>query len=282
LIDNDFEPALIKRLKKEISMPAFKSVHSYQHFALKVVHSYRYIHDKEVGEFLETLLETSIGREKIVSKGAFLWRAQVGHGWEPLYQDKVHIGDIPSSFHPKRMKPPQNRGREGRANPKGIPYLYCANRKETALSEMRPWIGALISLWQFEIQQEVTIIDFSTKERYRPVYELALKKLGPQERNKAVWIEIDKAFSEPVIQNDEVANYVPTQIIAEFYKNRGFDGIAYRSAFGGGYNIMLFDLKSAEPVRGSLYEVNDITFNFQQISNPRVVKRNPSKIKSTG
>jgi hypothetical protein len=196
----------------------------------------------------------------------------------------VRIDDnyIPSSFPPERMKPFQNRGLEGRANPKGISYLYCSNRKETALSEMRPWIGALISLWQFKIQRELTIIDFSTKERHRPLYELAIKEPGPQKRNKAVWIDIDRAFSRPVTPTDEVADYIPTQIIAEFYKKQNLDGIAYRSAFGGGYNIMLFDLKSAEPESGSLYEVNDITFNFQRVSNHRFVKRNPSKIKSTG
>lgn len=262
-------------------MAAFKSIHSYRDFARKVVHSYRYIRDNEVDEFLSTLLKTSTGREETVSKGAVLWRAQVGHGWEPLYQEEEHIGDIPGPFPPERMKPLQNRAREGRTNPKGIPYLYCSNRKETALSEVRPWIGSSISLGAFEIQRELTIINFSTEERHRPLYEPALKEPGPQERNKAVWIDIDRAFAEPVTPNDEVAHYVPTQIIAEFYKKRGLDGIAYRSAFGGGHNIMLFDLKSAELVSCSLYEVNDITFDFLQVSNPyRVVKRNPSKIKT--
>jgi DNA-binding phage protein len=253
--------------KVEISMIVFKSIHNYRDFARKVVHSYRYIRDNEVNEFLTTLLKTSVGRKETVSKGAVLWRAQVGHGWEPLYQEEEHIGDIPGPFPPERMKPLQNRAREGRANPKGISYLYCSNREDTALSEVRPWIGSLISLGAFEIQRELTIINFSTVERHRPLYELAHKEPGPQERNKAVWIDIDRAFSEPVTPNDKVADYVPTQIIAEFCKKQGLDGIAYRSAFGGGHNIMLFDVKSAELIRRSLYEVNIITFDFQQASN---------------
>lgn len=214
--------ACVKTMRK--LMVAFKSIHSYRDFDRKVVHSYRYMRDNEVDEFLSTLLKTSVGREETVSKGAILWRAQIGHGWEPMYQEEEHIADIPGPFPPKRMKPLQDRAQEGRANPKGIPYLYCSNREETALSEVRPWIGSLISLGAFEIQRDLTIINFSTEERRRPLYELARKEPGPQERNKAVWIDIDKAFSKPVTPNGEVAHYVPTQIIAEFYKNKVLTG----------------------------------------------------------
>jgi RES domain-containing protein len=42
------------------------------------------------------------------------------------------------------MKPIPKWQGEGRANPRGIPVLYLATHRETALAEVRPWIGAVI------------------------------------------------------------------------------------------------------------------------------------------
>jgi hypothetical protein len=54
----------------------------------------------------------------------------------------------------------------------------------------------------------------------------------PEERDKAIWYAIDQAFRRPVLVfGDELSNYAPTQVIAEFFKKNGFDGIAYQSAF---------------------------------------------------
>ena len=48
------------------------------------------------------------------------------------------------------MKPLGGRATDGRANPRGIPCLYLATTKETAMSEVRPWIGSYVSAGQFE------------------------------------------------------------------------------------------------------------------------------------
>ncbi|MFZ0569740.1 MAG: RES domain-containing protein [Rhodomicrobium sp.] len=45
------------------------------------------------------------------------------------------------------MKPIPNWLSEGRANPRGIPYLYLASTRDTALAEVRPWIGSHITVW---------------------------------------------------------------------------------------------------------------------------------------
>lgn len=255
-------------------MAEFRSVYSYQTFALRVTRSSRYIRDPEIEDFLSVLLFTSAHRKETIPKGKALYRAQIGHDWEPLYQEE-DVGDISAPFSPERMKPLIDRAREGRANPKGIPYLYGANRKDTALAEVRPWIGSLISLGVFEIKKDLTIINTTTENHPLHIY---FEEPEPQEREKVVWEDIDRAFSKPVSPNDEVADYVPTQIIAELFKYNGLEGIVYTSALGTGSNIVLFDLDSANLVSCSLYEVKDIEFNFKQASNTySVVKRKEGK-----
>jgi hypothetical protein len=86
----------------------------------------------------------------------------------------------------------------------------------------------------------------------------------PEDQDWAVWHDIDRAFSEPVSRNDDLASCVPTQIIAELFRAHEFDGIAYRSAFGKGQNIALFDLDAVMLVRRALYKVENIEFKFEE------------------
>lgn len=88
---------------------------------------------------------------------------------------------------------------------------------------------------------------------------------------QSVWADIDRAFSQPVSPSDDTADYVPTQIIADLFKSKGYDGIIYRSAFGGGYNVALFDLEMAELSNCGLYTVKDLKFDFGQAGKPYVV-----------
>jgi len=103
----------------------------------------------------------------VIPAGTVLWRAQLGYESEPLIQDGEYIDALPGPFHQRRMFPLTDRAPEGRANPAGIPYLYLSTLKETALTEVRPWLGSLISLAQLKATRELAIVDCSTDERPR-------------------------------------------------------------------------------------------------------------------
>ncbi len=60
---------------------------------------------------------------------------------------------------PTRMKPIPGQASEGRANPKGIPYLYLATHRDTALAEVRPWIRSLFSVAQFKIVRDLVVVN---------------------------------------------------------------------------------------------------------------------------
>jgi hypothetical protein len=92
-----------------------------------------------------------------------------------------------------------------------------------------------------------------------------------EKRAAAVWHDIDRAFSLPVSRSDDVANYVPTQIIAELFKQNGFDGICYGSSLGPGKNVVLFDLDAVKIQGCCLYRVMGVDVEFEQESNPYVV-----------
>lgn len=136
------------------------------------------------------------------------------------------------------MKPLAGQASEGRANSKGIPCLYLSTLRDTALSEIRPWLGMSISVAQFKAVRELKLVDCISKTR--PELRYLFSEPPPEERDEVMWYRIDSAFSEPINPTDTSADYAPTQIIAEMFKSEGFDGLAYRSAF-----IIPADLGSA-------------------------------------
>lgn len=98
---------------------------------------------------------------------------------------------------------------------------------------------------------------------------------SPAKREASVWSHIARAFREPVLREDNRAGYAPTQIIAEAFRNHGYDGIAYGSTFGEGRaNIVLFDINAAELEACELHEIKKVNLLHEEVENPYFVQRN--------
>lgn len=258
--------------------PIFKSWRDYWNFERSVKEHARFIHDDGTQEFFRTILDTSEERKFRLAKESALWRAQLGHDWQPLNDsDGTYIDDQPCPLLPARMKPIPRKAYEGRANPKGIAYLYLSTDFETAMSEVRPWVGSLISVGHFLIKKDLLLIDCSVSHEKSVIYYL--EEPDPKQRERAVWTHIDQAFSKPVTNNDQVAEYVPTQIIAELFRHEGTDGILYQSSLGKGSNIVLFDLEVAELIDCHLYKADSIFFDFKPVANPYFVVKKTNEQK---
>ncbi|MBL7134409.1 MAG: RES family NAD+ phosphorylase [Phycisphaerae bacterium] len=155
------------------------------------------------------------------------------------------------------MKPKPSCAREGRANPKGIPFLYLATDTDTALAEVRPWVRALVSVAEFRLTHPVKTVN-CTSDGY----------FGAGDDEEGVWAAINEAFAQPVNPSDDVADYVPTQVLAELFKVHGLDGIGYRSSVGKGQNIAIFDPTLAEPVSFMVFEVQSVSLTADKVGYP--------------
>lgn len=250
---------------------SFKSWRSYLTFRNAVDTKHRFILDDESIKFLNSIVDTCGERERTIKMGANVWRAQNGHSWRPYYQtdpdtdEYIHVDDFPCPFHPERMKPLSDSAAEG-ANSKGIPHLYVATDKETAMAEVRPWLGAILTVAYLKITKDLNILDFSV-EHGNSTFDLKYLFEEPtnEEVIKAVWSDIDNAFSKPTKASDLKSEYAPTQIISEFIRSKGYDGIAYKSSLAEGHNICLFDLDSAEVARCLIFEPTRLKFDFKQV-----------------
>lgn len=246
--------------------PTFKSHRDYHHFRREVVKSRRFIRSPETEAFLQAVAATCHARESILNGGARLRRAQVAHGLRPIYQtgddgEDIYIDEIECAANNTRMMPLRDRAGDGRVNPRGIPCLYMATNDATAVSEVRPAIGAYVTVAVLKCLRELKLIDCSVLAEKQFIY---FKEPERAEMEKAVWSDIDRAFSAPADRSDDAAEYVPTQVLAELFRSLGYDGVAYKSAFGeDGFNVAIFNIDDFEVEWCRLFQVKDIAHKIE-------------------
>lgn len=238
----------------EIPM-TFSDADGFAKFAQEIGARSRYVRSNESEQFLEAVAATCRGRARAVDRGTIFWRAQVGHGW----QRDAAAGKKVRGPHPReRMKPLHDRAYEGRVNPKGIPCLYFATSRKVAISEVRPWLGSQVTVARFRTLAAMELVDCTWHDGGAPEGSVP-------DVETSVWAAIDHAFSRPVIETDNKAEYAATQAVAEVFRKEGFDGVIYRSAYSGdGWNVALFDLEAAEVLDQTLFEIHDIKLDFRE------------------
>ena len=249
----------------------FKSHTSYREFSRSVM-EWRYIRSPDDEAFLRHVALTAKKRIEELPASSTLWRAQVG--CEMLDAGFDHI-EVP--FPARLMKPPAHwraigQSSEGRTNPTGIPFLYTATNEHIAISEVKPSPGHFVNSGTGTYEQGSSDCQCDYRWGEDPQHNSPQRTGGP-ERELAVWRDIDRAFSQPVAMSAERADYASTQILAELFRKDGLDGIAYRSAFGTGHNIALFDADAADIVACQLYRVAGTDVKYSASGSARAAKQ---------
>ncbi|WP_179223702.1 RES family NAD+ phosphorylase [Paenibacillus tyrfis] len=125
--------------------------------------------------------------------------------------------------------PPKGKASAGRLNPKGISYLYAAEHESTVVSELRPWIGATITIATCESLRELKVINLVPDESESQMLNSYRRVISAK-------------FSKPVVPSEKELSYLPTQYIAEYFKQQGYDGLRYSSSVHtGGINYAFFN-----------------------------------------
>ena len=248
-------------------MSDFQSEYAYRDFARSVRNQRRWIFEGKAAQFLDSVRKASHSREYLLKAESPLWRCQRGSKFELQTveegEDKHDIEmECPMSL--EQMVPnTQFVKAGGRANPPGFVYLYLANRPETAMVEMRPWVGESLSVTLFKTLKDVRVVLCQAKSE-DPFERINLtgKKLLAEKIDKYVWEDISSAFARPVSRADTERDYAPTQILAEAFKAEGFGGIVYESGLSKGLNVVLFDIQSAKPIKNHLYALKCASHTF--------------------
>ena len=173
-----------------------------------------------------------------------------------------------------RMKPLVAKSRAGRVNSEGIPVLYLASCKKTAISEVRPWAGSLVSVAQFRVLRDLKAINLVQSDDERPRRSLTWTQLlgtetpDPETIVKTMWSDIDDAFAQPVSRSESTTDYIPTQILAELFSEAGYEAVIYRSSLvADTINLAVFDIDAASIINCTAYEVPSVDVEYKQAGN---------------
>ncbi len=231
----------------------------------------RFCLNAENRKFITFIRKTLKNHTGELEKGRKLCRARIGYcePYEPYSDDEINA-------------PPEDKTKNSRLSPQGISLLYLSNELETAISEVRPWIGSTISIGVFKLKKRLKCIGLmekpnpflppagidKTSDDFQPPADKNKTSNDDDFQEQYIWNEINRIFSRPVSPYDEQQEYIPTQYLAAFFKERGYEGIIYRSAMkAGGFNICVFDKKNVSYERSFLYQIDSLKYYYTNITN---------------
>ena len=182
------------------------------------------LNNSRIGQFT-----TSIGTEIRT-----LYRARIVTEENCSIENGISIDEMSNTIgfnEENSLDPPFGKSYAGRNNMKGMPYLYLSKDPETACIEIKGTVGSIISVAEIEVNKNLNLFDF-TKTEYT-------SEPGEDDLDySAILNEIVSLFHRPVGRKKD---YVATQIISDYIRKVGFDGISYVSNYTGSMNYTIFN-----------------------------------------
>ena len=211
-----------------------------------------------LGSIADVLGEYDIDNDSLqLFKNDKYYRARVHHKEEPAFSKR----DMGCPKDPKLATP-------GRANPRGISYLYLCGDDQTPFYEVRPYYLDRVDIGEFLIQEdELKIVDFTEKVNlFKVFYDDSEDVFKQKVKRRVLFDAFSSDLSKPLRSFDSELEYIPTQYICEYFKDSGADGIMFQSSVRkSGKNLVLFYPQKAECVEVHPYEVNDIVIGRENV-----------------
>jgi hypothetical protein len=169
---------------------------------------------------------------------------------------RARIGDFTKQEISSLLAPPKGKASAGRCNPEGISYLYLSSYQKTAVAEVRPNCGDIVSVAKFKV-------DVSKIFSFRVYFQGLPLPLNPNSHDSLFLIKlIDNDLASKVTKERKL-DYIPFQYVSEYIKNKGFIGFVYSSTVGPGMNLVLFDWEEKiELIERKVIKIKNVHYDY--------------------
>lgn len=223
---------------------------AWQEFCDELKHSNRFFPECNWRNQLESIAEDL---KETLSENTVFYRARLGYK-----KDNGAKIAYPSS---EMGVPPLDKSKNGRGNPAGISYLYVATNIKTALSEVRPWVLAEVSVAKLKTNVSLNIVDLSIIKWLKTPF--GHRSLKDAIENLNLMRRLSSDLSTPVNPDSVDYEYVPTQYLTELIKYLGYDGIKFKSSLGDEDNLIIFDSSKVTIDESTqLFTVTRVDYSF--------------------
>lgn len=216
---------------------------------------------------IELLDDISTNPERTLYVGSKLFRCRIIENVSEISKEENFWGYSAK----KSLAPPPDKTKDMRANYRYIPYLYCANHPYTALVEVRPRLGAQVSIATIRVNEDIRLLDFTM--------QTTSSKMTDTKKN--LFADLSMLYSKPIASDDDILDYIPTQYIAEYAKNLNYDGISFRSSLTpelarqdalthpelDRYNIVVFNYNKCSAIKSNVIKVIGNHIDCEQIDS---------------
>lgn len=156
-------------------------------------------------------------------------------------------------------RPPLHLATEGRFNRTRVSVLYLASDSSTAVSELRPDPGHLVSISKFISVRDLKIANFASFDVRNFLSDSKLEQLREI-------LSIGDILNVPV-QPEHRYLYSVTQLFGDALRLEGFDGLTFKSSVGEGINLTCFVADAFTPIAGSeaVYEISSLRYELRSM-----------------
>jgi RES domain-containing protein len=162
--------------------------------------------------------------------------------------------------------PPANIATAGRANPKGIPYLYLAKELDTTIYEIRSALHNYVTVGEFHVKDKLNIINLRPVKEISPFQLSQIQLLDLIEYDSFIQgVMLDLA--KPNKPTDSDIDYIPTQYLVEMAKDlHGIDGVEYPSSLhANGRNVVLFNESKVNCIETKVFSIDEIKYRYSLV-----------------
>ena len=142
--------------------------------------------------------------------------------------------------------------KQNRMSPAGIPYIYLSNSFKTCAKETRILDGQTVLLGKFALKKPLLLLDLTVESISEQEFDTG--SIFTEEYNPDMpWIKdfllsFAHEISKPILEENANLDYVPTQLMAEYIRKSGYQGIIFSSSVNPtGSNYVLFYGPTTKP-----------------------------------
>jgi hypothetical protein len=158
------------------------------------------------------------------------------------------LPDTPLEFQEALGPAPLHATKHSRMSPPGISHRYVSESMDTCMSEIQPNVGREVWIARFSVAMDIKVLDLTGLPSIK-----VPSIFGRDYNSQLAWApdflrDFVAEIGQPPKNNDNLLEYIPTQVLAEYIRAQGYQGIKYNSAQHlGGINYVLYCSPDADP-----------------------------------
>ena len=215
---------------------------SWNYFSNKVKHSLRFFDTPDFNRLEELQkLDNLFKKIEITKYEEIIFRARGAYSED-------EIKSIEKNPKEQLGQAPKEKAGHNRFSPSGISYIYLAFDEKTAVSEVFDKNHIALYVAKFKLNNDLKLLDL-TKLKFNEIKQIYSNYFN-EEFDWNIYCSVNlledfiNEIKKPISENESKLEYIPTQILAEYIKLKGYDGFIFDSSKNeNGKNLVLFDNK---------------------------------------